>query len=118
MNKLTKLSFGIATTLSMTFLFAESSFAQSYNQGNATWQYQTDAKCYQIFYKETNATNWQFSVHCRDLKNPVWHYTIQYLKQGVSYTYKVREITNVDNGNKYKWITNETVLQVSPQPQW
>jgi hypothetical protein len=118
MNKLTKFSLGIVTTLSMTLLFAGSSFAQSYNQGTATWPYQSDAKCYQIFYKEKSAPNWQFSVRCRDLKNPVWQYTIKYLKSGVSYTYKVREVSNIANANQYRWITNEAVLPISPQPQW
>ena len=118
MNKLAKLSIGIVTSLTMGTLFVGSSFAQSYNQGTATWQYQTDAKCYQIFYKEKAALNWQFSVRCRDLKNPAWQYTIKYLKPDVSYLYKVREISNTATANQYKWITNETVLPVSSQPQW
>jgi hypothetical protein len=118
MNRLAKLSVGIVTSLSMVTLFVGTSFAQSYNQGTATWPYQSDAKCYQIFYKEKSAPNWQFSVHCRDLKNPKWQYTIKYLKPGVSYSYKVREVSNIATANQYRWITNETVLQVSLQPQW
>jgi hypothetical protein len=118
MNKFSKISIGIVTSLSMATLFVGTSFAQSYNQGTATWPYQTDAKCYQIFYKEKSAPNWQFSVRCRDLKNPIWSKTIYYLKPGVSYTYKVREVSNIQNSNQYRWITNDTVLPVSSQPQW
>ena len=120
MNNLTKLSIGVVTSLSMAFLSTGLSFAQSFNQGNATWPYQTDAKCYQVFYKETGATNWQFSVRCKDLKGPKWQYTIGYLKPGVSYTYKVRVTSNVANANQYRWITNDQVLSVTsqPQPQW
>jgi hypothetical protein len=115
MNKLSKLSIGILTSLSMIILFAGTSFAQSNNQGTAKWPYQIDAKCYQIFYKESGATNWQFSVRCRDLKNPLWQKTIYYLKPGVSYTYRVKAISNIANANQYRWITNETVLPISPQ---
>lgn len=118
MNKFTKLSIGIVTSLTMTAIFAGSSSAQSYNQGTATWPYQTDAKCYQIFYKESKATDWQFSVRCKDTKNPLWQYTIKYLKQDVSYTYRVKEVSNIDNGNKYRWITNEKILPLTSQPQW
>jgi hypothetical protein len=117
MKSLTKLSIGIITAVSLSIYFSASSFAQSYNQGIATWPYQTDAKCYQVFYKESTATNWQFAVRCKDTKNPEWQYTIKYLKSGVSYTYRVKEVSNIDNGNKYRWITNEKVLQVTPQPQ-
>ena len=92
MNKLSKLSIGIITSFSMSVIFTGITFAQSYNQGTATWPYQTDAKCYQIFYKESTASNWQFSVRCKDTKNPAWQYTIKYLKPSVSYTYKVEEI--------------------------
>src|SRR5258708_38738938 len=118
MNKFTKLSVGIVSSLSMAFLFAGSSFAQSYNQGIAMWPSQTDARCYQVFYKESSSSTWQFSVRCKDTQSPRTQYLIKYLKPGVSYTYKVKVISNVANNNNYRWITNDQTLPVSPQPQW
>ena len=110
MNTLTKLSIAAASIASLSSLFAGSAFAQTDYQIKATWTNQNDAKCYQIFYKEAGAPNWQFGVRCKDLKSPVSYYYIKGLKAGVSYTYKVKEISNIDNGYKYRWITNEATL--------
>ena len=119
MKIFTKLSVGAATTLVFASLFAGSVFAQTNIQGHATWTNQADAKCYQIYYKEKIAPNWQFAVHCSDLKSPRSQYTINYLKSEVTYTYRVKEISNVDNGYKYRWITNEAILPTTQvTSQW
>lgn len=118
MKTFNKISLGTLTIMLLTSLFAGSAFAQTDYQIITKWPYQTDAKCYQIFYKEATATNWQFGVRCKDLKNPIWQYAIKGLKPGVSYTYKVKEISNLDNSNKYRWITNETTLPSTPVTQW
>jgi hypothetical protein len=111
MNIVTKVSLGTITSLAMLASVAGASFAQTVPSSNyqllAKWPYETDAKCYQLFYKETGAASWQFAVRCKDLKNPVWQYLIQGLKPNTSYTYKVREISTIGNANQYRWITND-----------
>lgn len=110
MKTFAKISIGTLAALSLTSLFAGSAFAQTDYQILAKWTSQPDAKCYQIFYKEAGALNWQFGIRCKDLKSPISQYYIKGLKPGISYTYKVKEISNIDNGYKYRWITNEITL--------
>lgn len=114
-NKLTQIGIGLASSIVIFGSVAGTAFAQTtptYNQGLAQWAYIENAKCFRIYYKEKGAADWQFAVHCRDLKNPTWKYTIGYLKKGVNYTYRVQAV-NFDSSTY--WVTGEQTLKISTQ---
>ncbi|HSW97078.1 MAG TPA: hypothetical protein VLF89_04605 [Candidatus Saccharimonadales bacterium] len=89
MNKLTKLSVGIIASASMALVFTGISFAQSYNQGMASWwqmNVPSGTKCYNVYYGAKSNPK-QYAVRC--VSNKVTSITIKYLNPGVTYYYEV-----------------------------
>jgi hypothetical protein len=72
-----------------------------YNQAVASWTKVAGAKCYNLYYRRVGQTSWKHSVGC--VPNNMTSYTVQGLRQKVSYEYTVSALTYA--GKETAWTT-------------